>query len=105
MNKHYLQSKVKSTGTAYLFWFFFGAHYAYMGKWGLQILYWFTLGGLGIWALIDLFTMSSKVDQHNAAIFRQIEAIERNEKDEDHTRNMAMMAALSNKKHSDEDLA
>ncbi len=101
MNKHYLQSKVKSTGTAYLFWFLLGAHYAYLGKWGIQILYWITLGGLGIWALIDLFTMSGKVNKYNADIFQQIEAIEKKEKDDDHAKNMAMMAAASGKKNSD----
>jgi TM2 domain-containing membrane protein YozV len=95
MNKHYLQSKIKSTGTAYLFWFFFGAHYAYLGKLGIQILYWITLGGLGIWALIDLFTMSGKVNNYNADIFQQIEAIEKKEKEESHERNLAMMAAAS----------
>lgn len=98
MNKHYLQSKVKSTGTAYLLWFFLGAHYAYLGKWGLQILYWITLGGIGIWALIDLFTMSGKVNRHNASIFQQIEEIEKKEKDSDHARNMAMMAAATGNK-------
>lgn len=102
MNKHYLQSKVKSTGTAYLFWFLLGAHYAYLGKWGIQILYWITLGGLGIWALIDLFTMSGKVNKYNADIFHQIEAIEKKEKDDDHAKNMAMMAAASGKKNSDD---
>ena len=102
MNKHYLQSKVKSTGTAYLFWFLLGAHYAYLGKWGIQILYWITLGGIGIWALIDLFTMSGKVNKYNAEIFQQIEAIEKKEKDDDHVRNMAMMAAASGKKNSDD---
>ena len=94
MDKHYLQSKIKSTGTAYLLWFIFGAHYAYLGHWGTQILYWITLGGLGFWALIDLFTMSGKVDRYNANIFRQIEAIERKEKDEAQERNMAMFSAV-----------
>jgi len=95
MNKHYLQSKLKSTGTAYLLWFFFGAHYAYLGNWGTQILYWITLGGLGIWALIDLFSMSGKVNRHNATIFQQIEAIEKKERDESHERNLAMMSAAN----------
>jgi len=93
MNKHYLQSKVKSTGTAYLFWFFLGAHYAYLGKWGIQILYWITLGGVGIWALIDLFTMSEKVDRHNATIFQQIEEIEKKDRDAEQARNIAMITA------------
>jgi len=94
MNKHYLQSKVKSVGTAYLLYFLlFGTHYAYLGKWGLQILYWITLGGLGIWALIDLFTISGKVNRYNAKIFQQIEEIEKKEKDVEQARNIAMISA------------
>jgi len=58
---------VKSVGIAYFLWFFFGLHYAYLGKWGIQILYWLTMGGFGIWALIDLFTMSNKVFNYNVA--------------------------------------
>jgi len=102
MNKHYLQSKVKSTGTAYLLWFFLGAHYAYLGKWGIQFLYWITLGGLGIWILIDLFTMSGKVERYNAVIFQQIEEIEKKEKADDHARNIEMMAAATGNKGTTE---
>lgn len=96
MNKHYLLSKMKSTGTAYLCWFFLGVHYAYLGKWGVQFLYWFTLGGLGIWMFIDLFHIPTKVNNHNMLISSQIESIENREKDEVHTRNMAMIAASKN---------
>lgn len=95
MNKNYLHSKVKSTGVAYLFWFLLGAHYAYLGKWGLQILYWITLGGLGIWALIDLFTMPGKVNAYNRPLFDEIDKIEKRERDDDHARQMAMMSAVS----------
>lgn len=56
---------MKSKGVAYLLWFLLGAHYAYLGKWGTQILYWVTLGGLGIWAIIDLFTLGGKVETYN----------------------------------------
>jgi len=100
MNKHYLQSQVKSTGVAYLCWFLFGAHYAYLGKWGIQILFWITLGGIGIWALIDLFTLSGKVNRYNADIFQQVEAIEKKEKENDHARNMALMVTAVDKKNS-----
>jgi hypothetical protein len=94
MNKHYLQSQIKSVGIAYLLYFLlFGTHYAYLGKWGLQILFWITLGGLGIWALIDLFTMSGKVDRHNATIFQQIEEIEKKDRDAEQAKNMSMIAA------------
>lgn len=95
MNKHYLQSQIKSTGTAYLLFFLlFGTHYAYLGKWGLQFLFWFTFGGIGIWALIDLFTMSSKVNNHNALIFHQIEQIEKRDRNDDQARQLAMLAAV-----------
>tara|TARA_R110002167_G_scaffold220263_2_gene424869 strand:- start:815 stop:1009 length:195 start_codon:yes stop_codon:yes gene_type:complete len=64
MNKHLLQSQIKSTGTAYLlFLFLFGTHYAYLGKWGLQFLFWFTFGGLGFWAFIDLHSLGSKMEK------------------------------------------
>ncbi|MDY0780966.1 TM2 domain-containing protein [Tenacibaculum sp. IB213877] len=96
MNKHYLLSKMKSSGTAYLCWFFLGCHYAYLDKWGLQFLYWFTLGGLGIWCLINLFHIPSKVSKHNILITSQIDDIEKKEKEEIHARNLAMITASKN---------
>ena len=94
MNKHYLMSKMKSTGMAYLCWFFIGCHYAYLGKWGLQILYWITLGGFGIWAIIDIFTIPSKVEAHNLAIANQINEIEKRENEMIFARNIAMQNPL-----------
>lgn len=41
------QRKAKSVGTAYLLWFFFGLHYAYLEQWGTQFIYWLTLAGSG----------------------------------------------------------
>lgn len=69
-------SQMKSTGTAYLCWFLLGCHYAYLGKWGVQILYWITAGGLGLWALFDLFHIPTKVSNHNFKIAEKIEALE-----------------------------
>jgi hypothetical protein len=93
MNKYLLQSKMKSTGTAYFCWFFLGCHYGYLGKWGVQILYWLTLGGVGVWMLIDFFRMGSIVNKHNTIIAQQIEDIDKKEKDEAHERNMAIAKA------------
>lgn len=94
MNKHYLQSKMKSVGTAYAFYFLLiGAHFAYLNKWGLQFLFWFTGGGLGIWALIEMFTISDRVNKYNMALANRIEEIEKKEKQEDHARNIAMITA------------
>lgn len=96
MNKHYLMSQMKSTGTAYLCWFFLGCHYAYLGKWGLQILYWITFGGLGIWAFIDLFLIPSKINEHNFIIAKQVDEIEKREREEAYAQNLAMINAVSN---------
>lgn len=93
MNKHYLQSKIKSSGHAYALWFFLFAHFAYLGKWGLQILFWITVGGFGIWWIIEAFMIPGRVDKYNLKISQQIETIEKKEKEEEHTRNLAMITA------------
>lgn len=70
--------KTKSSGLGYLLWFF-GLHYAYLGKWGLQIIYWITLGGLFLWWFIDLFRVGGLINDVNqdAAIeaLRTIKAV------------------------------
>jgi len=96
-NKYALRGKAKEVGIAYLFWFLLGAHYAYLGKWGLQILFWFTLGGLGIWALIDLFLIPGKVEDYNAVIYDALDKIDKEEKEEDHRRHLESLKAMSNK--------
>lgn len=65
-------------------------------KWGQQFLYWFTLGGLGIWALIGLFTISGKAERHNTERFQQIEKIER---EDNQARLLAMIAAVKKNKY------
>lgn len=43
----------------------FGLHYAYLGKWGMLFFYLITLGGVGIWWIVDLFRISGVVDRRN----------------------------------------
>lgn len=57
--------KEKSVALAYTFWLLFGLHYAYLGKWGMQFLHWFTLGGFFLWWLIDGIRIPSMVDDYN----------------------------------------
>ena len=57
--------KRKSVGAAYLLWLFLGWHYAYLGKWGVQVLFWLTVGGVGVWWLIDLFRVPGMVADTN----------------------------------------
>lgn len=61
-------SLAKSTGIAYLLWFFVGAlgvHKFYLGKVGMGIAYIFTLGFLTIGLWMDLFTLPRQVRQAN----------------------------------------
>ncbi|MET8152939.1 TM2 domain-containing protein [Actinoplanes sp. NPDC049668] len=65
----------KSAGIAFAFWFFlggFGAHRFYVGHKGVGIAMLLTLGGLGLWALIDVFFVSGAVREVNASKKRQI---------------------------------
>ena len=101
MTKNYLISKLKSTGTAYLLWFFFGCHYAYLGMWGIQFLYWlaiifgfFTFGFTWIWCLVDIFLIPGKISRYNLAISYKIESLEKMERQEEFKRNLALTKAL-----------
>jgi hypothetical protein len=80
-NRYYLESQIRSIGIAYILFFIVGGHYAYLNKWGYQILYWITLGGLGIWFLIDLFRVSEYVRRFNADIFYELDRLDYQERE------------------------
>ena len=88
--KRELQGEIKSKGTAFLMYWFLGAHYAYLGKWGIQLAYWFTLGGLGLWLIVDLFRIGGLVKRYNNLIYEELEELEE-AKDQ---RNLERLAAL-----------
>ena len=71
--------KSKSMGIAYLLWFALGWHYAYLGKWGWQILYWITLAGILIWAIVDAFRIPRMIHDYNkdsgVDVLRNLKAI------------------------------
>lgn len=69
------ESRKKSGLIAYILWLLFGFHYIYLGRIGLQLIYWLTFGGFGFWAIIDLFRMPGMVGRKNEAIL--LEAIAR----------------------------
>ena len=69
------QKKSKSKLTAYLFWFFFGTlggHRFYAGDTTRAIFMLITLGGFGIWTLIDVFFIGGRIDEKNDRIELQI---------------------------------
>lgn len=57
--------KKKDILMAYLYWLCLGCHYLYLEKRRSQIIFWLTLGGCGIWWIIDLFRLPGMVKDYN----------------------------------------
>ena len=66
------QSRKVNTTTIWLLFLFLGWSYGSLGKIGLQILFYITGGGLGVWAIIRLFTLSGAIKQYNRQIASQV---------------------------------
>ena len=65
---------LRSTGTAYLWWFFFGtfgAHQFYLGRPLRGLIYAFTFGLLWLGVIWDLFTLPSQVRQVNRDLMNE----------------------------------
>ena len=65
-------SRKKDSATIWLLFLLLGWSYGSLGKMGLQILYYITFGGLGIWALIRLFTLNGAIKDYNRKIAIEI---------------------------------
>lgn len=63
-----VKSKEKSKGIAYALWFFtggLGGHRYYAGDIGMGIAMTLTIGGLGLWSLIDVFLIGARIEKKN----------------------------------------
>jgi TM2 domain-containing membrane protein YozV len=70
-----MNNKQKSKGIAYLIWFFLGGlggHRYYAGDIGMGIGMTLTLGGLGIWSLIDVFFIGKRIETKNETVEKDI---------------------------------
>ncbi len=70
-----MTKKQKSSGTAWILWIFtagLGGHRFYLGRIGSGVAMMLTLGGLGIWAFIDLFLLSGMIRETNERIENDI---------------------------------
>lgn len=56
---------LKDTATAYLYWLCLGMHYNYLDNRSTQLIFWVTLGGLGLWWLFDLVRIPDMVKDYN----------------------------------------
>lgn len=66
-----MDKKRKKISVSYILWIVLGLHYLYNRKVGLQVFYWLTAGGFGLWALADLFRMPSIVRGANEIAARE----------------------------------
>ena len=67
----YEQRKVNSS-TAWLLYLLLGWSHGYVEKSiGMQILFYITGGGFGVWALVRLFTLSGAIKEANKKIAAQ----------------------------------
>lgn len=65
--------KKKSVGLAYFFLLIcLGMPYGYLGKWGLQIVYWLTGAGAILWFLYLLFALPGLVRDYNQDVASQV---------------------------------
>ena len=55
-----------------LLFLFLGWSYGSLGKIGTQILYYITIGGLGVWTLIRLFTLQGAIRDYNRKIAMEV---------------------------------
>jgi len=60
----YRERKANST-LIWLLFLFLGWSYGSLEKIGLQIVYYITIGGFGIWTLIRLFTLQGAIRSYN----------------------------------------
>lgn len=92
MNTNLLKANSLSTETAYVLFFIFQAPYGYVGRWKMQLLYWFVclyvissiymistgefagillLCLLFIWPVNQFFAIPNKIKKHNLKIYEE----------------------------------
>jgi hypothetical protein len=65
-------SEKKGPGVVVILAVMFGFDRFYLGQIGLGLLKWLTLGGLGLWWLIDIFTAAGRTNKFNRNKAREI---------------------------------
>ena len=67
------ESRKANPATVWFLFLFFGWSYGSLDKVGLQILFYITLGGLGLWTLVRLFTLNGDIKEYNRRIAVQLD--------------------------------
>ncbi len=75
------RKKKKSVLIAYLLCVAYGSHNVYLEKIDLAFWFWFTLGGMVIWWIIEFFRVPRMVRAYNRSVARIVLAEARADKD------------------------
>lgn len=79
--KELLAEQRKETKKAYLFLSLWGSHWAYLGRWKTQAVFWCTIGGLFVWWIVDMFVLFEHVNYENNKLAEKlIEQVKRDHK-------------------------
>ena len=66
------ESRKASSNKIWMLFLLLGWSYGSLGNIGLQILFYLTLGGLGVWTFVRLFTLSSAIKAYNLQIAKEL---------------------------------
>ena len=73
MDKQFAYNERKANPTLiWLLFLFIGWSYGSLDKVGIQILFYVTLGGVGVWFLIWLFTLQGSIRDYNRKIAMEL---------------------------------
>ena len=62
------QERKANKSTIWLLFIFLGWSYGSLNRTGTQLLFYATLGGLGFWIIIRLFTLNTAIKEYNRSI-------------------------------------
>ena len=62
------QERKANKSTIWILFLFLGWSYGSLNKTGTQILFYITLGGLGLWTVIRLFTLNTAIKEYNRSV-------------------------------------
>jgi hypothetical protein len=69
--ERHVRKELRSPGIAGLLWIFFGLHLIYLKDYKGQLIFLITLGGFGIWWLLEAWVLESRIKLFNLRLYRR----------------------------------
>ena len=66
------EARKANKSTIWILFIFLGWSYGSLNRTGTQLLFYATLGGLGFWIIIRLFTLNTAIKEYNRSIAIQV---------------------------------